>query len=322
VREPTTYCFAGYEFDEPRGELRREGRRVEILPKPFAVLHYLVRNRDRLVPKNELLDALWPEITVSDSALSSAIKQIRHVLCDDGTSQQFVRTLRGRGYRFVAPVQESRAPLDRPVTEAAPPIEGMQRGDVFVGRRRDLRRLVYRLESARRGRGGLVLVSGEAGIGKTRLLDRLAAIARARSVPLHRAWCYEGEGVPPLWPWEQVLAGLGEDLGRRLESADARNRFRLFESISRVVRRLGEEKEGLLLLFDDLQWADSASLQLLEFLMRDLPSSALLVVGAFREPLPDREHPLTAALAACARYDGCEHIVLQGLDRAEVAELL
>lgn len=323
MREPETVGFGSFELDEERSELRREGRRVEILPKPLALLRYLVRHCDRVVPAEEILQVVWPGTVVSDAALASALRQLRRVLGDDGTSQQFVRTLRGRGYRFVAAVH----PVDATPLAPSPGDEALSGeipfgGDVFVGRRPLLRELVRRLEAARTGRGGVVLLAGEAGIGKTGVLTRLAAAARARAFPVQRAWCYEGEGAPPLWPWEKILGGLGQDLESRLGEADARTRFRLFESVSRLLRRIGEEKEGLLLLLDDLHWADSASLQLLEFLMRDLTASTILAVGTFREPEVHGSHPLTATLAACARHDGCERIALEGLRREEIGELL
>lgn len=323
MREPATIGFGSFELDEKRAELRHEGRRLEILPKPLALLRYLVRHRERVVPAEEILAVVWPETVVSDSALASALKQVRRVLGDDGTSQQFLRTLRGRGYRFVAPVhQVNSSPLAASPGEEAVADGIPFGGDVFVGRRPLLRELVRRLEAARTGRGGVVLLAGEAGIGKTGVLTRLAAAARARAFPVHRAWCYEGEGAPPLWPWEQILRGLGQDLESGLDETDASTRFRVFESVSRVLRRIGEEKDGLLLLLDDLHWADSASLQLLEFLMRELTGSTILAVGTFREPEVHGSHPLISTLAACARHDGCERIALEGLRRAEIAELL
>jgi serine/threonine-protein kinase len=103
---PTVYVFDGFEVDERLQELRREGRRVELHATPLRLLLYLLRNRDRVVPADELLDRIWPEVVVSESALSTALKKIRHALEDTGSEQRVIQTLRGQGYRLIAPVEE------------------------------------------------------------------------------------------------------------------------------------------------------------------------------------------------------------------------
>jgi TolB-like protein/tetratricopeptide (TPR) repeat protein len=103
---PTVFAFGRFEADEALQELRREGRPVELHTTPLRLLFYLLRNRDRVIPKQELLDHVWPEAAVSESALFSALKEIRHALGDTGSQQRAVETLRGRGYRLIAPVEE------------------------------------------------------------------------------------------------------------------------------------------------------------------------------------------------------------------------
>ncbi|MET0578777.1 MAG: transcriptional regulator, partial [Ilumatobacteraceae bacterium] len=97
-------AFGSFELDTDAVELRELGQPVPLEPKVFDVLAYLVRHRDRVVPKEELLDELWGGRFVSESALSSCIRHVRRVVGDDGSAQRFVRTAHGRGYRFVAPV--------------------------------------------------------------------------------------------------------------------------------------------------------------------------------------------------------------------------
>ena len=99
------YKFDGYELDLDLFELRRDGERVAVEPQVFDVLAYLVEHRARVVEKNELLDAVWKTTFVTESALTSRIKAARRALRDDGQSQRTIRTLHGRGYRFVAPVE-------------------------------------------------------------------------------------------------------------------------------------------------------------------------------------------------------------------------
>jgi DNA-binding winged helix-turn-helix (wHTH) protein/pimeloyl-ACP methyl ester carboxylesterase len=100
------YLFEDCELDTDLFELRRAAEPVKIEPQVFDVLVHLVRHRDRVVPKEELLDEVWGDRFVSESALSSRVKAVRHALGDDGQLQRCIRTVHGRGYRFVAPVEE------------------------------------------------------------------------------------------------------------------------------------------------------------------------------------------------------------------------
>jgi DNA-binding response OmpR family regulator/TolB-like protein len=105
--------FEGFELEMERRELRRNGESIPIHLKPLSLLHYLVRNRHRVVSKDEVLREVWCGVLVSDAALASALKELRHALGDDAAHQRFVRTLRGFGYQFIAPVCER--PAIRPV---------------------------------------------------------------------------------------------------------------------------------------------------------------------------------------------------------------
>ena len=98
------YKFANFELDVLKMELRRDDECVRIIPLAFDVLCYLVKHRDRVVPKDELLDKLWKSRFVSESSLSAGIKHVRKALGDDGRTQRMIRTVRGRGYQFVGAV--------------------------------------------------------------------------------------------------------------------------------------------------------------------------------------------------------------------------
>jgi pimeloyl-ACP methyl ester carboxylesterase/DNA-binding winged helix-turn-helix (wHTH) protein len=98
------YSFDEFEVDTARLEIRRAGVRVPLQPQAFDVLVYLVERHDRAVTKDELIDHLWPERFISDSALNSRIMAVRHAIGDSGKGQRFIETLHRRGYRFVAPV--------------------------------------------------------------------------------------------------------------------------------------------------------------------------------------------------------------------------
>jgi DNA-binding winged helix-turn-helix (wHTH) protein len=95
------YKFDGCELDLRRFELRRNGRPCRIEPQVFDVLVLLMRERDRVVTKEEILDTVWGDRSVSESALTSRIKALHQALGDDGKAQRLVRTVRGRGYRLI-----------------------------------------------------------------------------------------------------------------------------------------------------------------------------------------------------------------------------
>ena len=164
----------------------------------------------------------------------------------------------------------------------------------------ELRRVV---DEAVGGRGHLLLLAGEAGIGKTTMLTAAAGFAESRGIRVGWGWGWPGEGAPGYWPWVQVMRMLGldipwpaEDRGQPVRDAPASERFRLFDEVTSLL--LAESRiQPLLLLLDDLQWADQPSQLLLDFLARRLPAGAVAVVGGYRdtEPAPG---PVLAALAA------------------------
>jgi predicted ATPase/class 3 adenylate cyclase len=106
--------FEGFSFDSERFQLRHDGELIAMEPQVFDVLAYLIDHRDRIVSKAELLDNIWGDRFVSESALTSRIKTARRLLGDDGTSQRFIETARGRGYRFIADVTSIAEPTAAP----------------------------------------------------------------------------------------------------------------------------------------------------------------------------------------------------------------
>ena len=99
------YQFDRFELDMARFELREEGTVQPLEPQVFSLLAYLIEHRERLVPKNEIFEKLWDGRVVTDSALTSRIKSARRVLGDSGKAQQFIKTIYGKGFRFIADVR-------------------------------------------------------------------------------------------------------------------------------------------------------------------------------------------------------------------------
>jgi DNA-binding CsgD family transcriptional regulator len=221
----------------------------------------------------------------------------------------------------------------------------------FVGREVELAVLVADLDAAVAGRGGVVLLGGEPGIGKTRLAEELAAQATVRSALVLWGRCWEGEGAPAFWPWIQVVrayvtggepAALRQDMGagaadiaQLVPSVHERlpdlptppptepdaARFRLFDSLSGFLRAAAARRP-LLLVLDDLHWADAPSLALLRFVGRELEDASLLVVGVYRHTEVDRGHPLLGTLADLTRGQRRRRLLLGGLDQREVASFV
>src|SRR5580700_4842554 len=102
------FCFEGYTLDLRRGCLRRENREVELRPKSFELLRYLVENAGRLVPKDELINAVWPDVTVGDESLTRCVSDVRQALGD--RAQRIVRTVPRRGYLFAVSLSEPEPP--------------------------------------------------------------------------------------------------------------------------------------------------------------------------------------------------------------------
>ena len=115
------YYFGAYVLDTLCYELQRAGVPQALRPKAFAVLAYLLAHRDRVVTKQELLEQVWPGQFVAETTLASCIMEVRKALGDSGPTPQVVQTVRRRGYRFVAPVQEE--PLGDSSPAGPPPPE-------------------------------------------------------------------------------------------------------------------------------------------------------------------------------------------------------
>ena len=100
------WCFADFRLDPDNACLWRGPQAIALTPKAFDVLHYLVTHADRLVTKDTLLDAVWPELAISDTVVRIAIGELRRALGDTAQAPRFIATVHRRGYRFVAPVTE------------------------------------------------------------------------------------------------------------------------------------------------------------------------------------------------------------------------
>jgi DNA-binding SARP family transcriptional activator/tetratricopeptide (TPR) repeat protein len=195
----------------------------------------------------------------------------------------------------------------------------------LVGRAEQLAALERALAAAKAGSGRLVVVAGEPGVGKTRLAEELAELAEGVAVAWGR--CAEEPGAPPFWPWTQVLRGLAADLPADLQApappvVDVETvRFRLCRAIAELLRRLAADRP-LLVVIDDLQWADVGSARVLPVLAAELTTLPILVVATYRDPDAAGGAGLADAFAALARLPAVDRVTLQGLDRVDVRRLM
>jgi tetratricopeptide (TPR) repeat protein len=183
----------------------------------------------------------------------------------------------------------------------------------FVGREAPLAALVSAVQAAELGERVVGLVAGEPGIGKTRLVGEMAARVSSRVL---WAGCWEGEGAPPYWVWQQLLRPLGAEAVLAGEPGDGR--FRLFDAVASAFAAASEERP-LVLVIEDLHWADEASVRLLEFLGQDRRPRRLAVVGTYRHTDLDPSHPFARAVGDLVR-DGL-HLALGGLGKRDVGSL-
>lgn len=203
-------------------------------------------------------------------------------------------------------------------------------GGRFVGRDAELAELRTRVSAAAAGSGGLVLLSGPAGIGKTRTVEEVLAAA-----PLPVAWgrCVDDPGAPPLWPWRRVVralpavaaavAGALAEVDRAGGGADPdAARFRLATAVTDALLDCAAAG-GLVVVLEDLHWADESSLRLLRHLAGELTRSRLLVVGTVRDPDGARTgRPLDAALPGLLREPGVRALRLPPLSEDDVRAYL
>jgi predicted ATPase len=327
------FRFADCVLDADRFELSKAGHPVAVQPKVLDLLLFLLRQGERTVTKQEVLAAVWPDVATGESSLTRAVSFARAAVGESERDARVICTVRGRGYRIGVPV----------VAEEAEVAASAGSSD-FVCRDKELALARDALHDALAGRGQLLLLIGEPGIGKTRLAVELAGIARNRGALVLWGRCHEGEAERAYGPWLQILrAGLlawdideaalrlGEaaaaelatllpELRERLPelpppAGDAeRARTLLFDGLERLLRGVAAAKP-LVLVLDDLHCSDEPSLRLLRSLCYGLAEHATLVIGTYRDLEISERHPLAATLAELARaHPPRRQLTLRGLE--------
>jgi DNA-binding winged helix-turn-helix (wHTH) protein len=340
------FQFEDFVLDRDAYELRRGGVVVTLQRIPFELLCLLAERHGQLVTREEILERVWGKgvFVDSENSINTAVRKVRRALSDNPEAPRFVATVPARGYRFVAQIRApktSRAELFR----TRPP-------GVMVGRERELASLLSGLDDAASRRGRLFLISGETGVGKTRLADEVAAVAGAKRMALLVGHCSEHDEAVAYLPFVEILENFadrasnlgslrtalgdqGPELARLLpklknvvpelppplDLPPAQARRHLFNCFFDFAARIASQQPTLMIL-EDLHWADDSTLSLLDHLTQRLSDLALMVIGTYRDAELDVARPLAKTLEGLLRGRLATRVRLKELARDEVAAML
>src|SRR6516162_8053426 len=337
--------FRAFRLDAANQCLWRGEHRVPLTPKAFDVLRYLVDHPGRLVTQDEILEALWPETYVNPELIKKYILGLRKALGDRHDQPEFIETFPKRGYQFVAAVRDDLVVGVRDLAVGA--------AKNLVGRDGALAELHTLLQLVLQGQRQVIFVAGEAGIGKTTLVDAFHQHAlRSHSLRVARGQCVEGfGGKEAYYPMLESLGQLTQNpegnpviqtLAIRAptwliqfpalvkaEHREALQREILGATRERMVREICEALEAitretpLVLIFEDLHWSDPSTLDVISALARRREAAKLMLLCTYR--------PVDVALSNSSLkglkrdlqvHQLCREIALERLEEASIAEYL
>lgn len=333
---------------------------IALRPKTFAVLRHLLERAGRLVTKDELLDAVWPDTSVSDGVPIVCVRELRQALGDRAGAPTFIETVPRRGYRFIGKITTQRPnnhnhngghkrPFRSPTKSSLPPSSSAA---TVVGRENELAQLQRCWETARRGERQVVFVTGETGIGKTVVVEAFLKAVERQKVWIARGQCLEyygageaympvldavgclcravgGDGVlellshyAPTWLAQLPwLLDSAAPAGQQHQSQRTTSE-RMLREMAEAVEAMSRERP-LILVLEDLQWSDYSTLDLVAFLARRRERGRLLLIGTCRLiEITSGDHPLRNITQELRIHRQGEMLPLPLLPEAAVAAYL
>jgi DNA-binding winged helix-turn-helix (wHTH) protein/predicted ATPase len=341
--------FGDFRLDPTNECLWQGDRAIALRPKAYAVLKHLVDHRGQLVTKQQLLDAVWPGTFVTDAVLKASIRQLREALADDADSPRYIETSHRRGYRFVGKTADAGG---TPPTRIERPVVAMPALTV-LGREGELATMRRCLDRALQGERQVVFVTGEAGIGKTTLVNEFVdRAAAAHDAGVARGQCLEHYGageayLPVLDAVSRFARAPGGDwvtahlrqhapawLAQLPSLIPAVERDTVPQQVGgatreRMLREMAEAVEAmsavapLILVLEDLHWSDFSTLDLLAYLARRRDAARLMIIGTYRPvDVIVSEHPLRDVKRELQAHALCQEILLDYLSEDDIARYL
>jgi DNA-binding winged helix-turn-helix (wHTH) protein len=351
MAEDIEWHFGPFRLEEGNARLWRGAEQIALRPKSFAVLCSLLARAGHLVSKDALLQAVWPNMVVSEAMLSICLSELRRALGETRQAPVFLETVPRRGYRFLGPVTRVEPAAVATQGPGGPSIP--MPPPLVVGREAVLAQMQHWWQQAQQGMRHVLFVTGEPGIGKTTLVDAWCArLAAGGPVWVGYGQCLDHYGVGEAYL--PVLAALGQlcrgpggtalveqlaqsaptwllQLPSLLRPADLETlqRRALGATRERMLRELAEAVEvltavqPLVLVLEDLHWSDAATLDLLAYLARRRAPARLLLLGTYRPAeVIARGHPLRAMAHDLVLHGHGQELALALLTEAEVAQYL
>jgi DNA-binding winged helix-turn-helix (wHTH) protein/type II secretory pathway predicted ATPase ExeA len=331
------YRFDECQVDTKLLEMRQDGQLRPLEPLEFDLLVFLIEHHDRVVTRDELLDALWPGRVVTDSALSSRIKAVRAAVGDTGRAQTVIKTVHGRGYRFVADLADVAPPA---AVTGAPVVPKT----AAVGRDAEIGKLRRWLDRAAGGHRETVLVSGEAGVGKTTLtraflntLDDYPGLvvmhgqcvdqrgASEPYMPMLEALGRAGQGDPSITAtlrqhapaWIYQLPALLPEPDAAIERAVAGTTTgRMLREVSDALEVIARDRP-IVLVLEDLHWSDPSTIEWLDYYARRSDKARLMLIATGRP-----EGPQQAVFRDLGGRGHAHAIQLRAIDESCISDYL
>jgi DNA-binding winged helix-turn-helix (wHTH) protein/tetratricopeptide (TPR) repeat protein len=336
--------FGPFRLEPGNAQLWRGDERVALPPKPFDVLCHLAERPGKLVTKDQLLDAVWPNLHISESSLNVAINALRSALGDDSKAPHYIETVPRRGYRFVAPV------VAEGTEHSPPPWLALAQPHLWVGRTGQIAELDDSFQRAAGQRRQLVFVTGEAGIGKTTLVEMFLERKFQHGVRILLGRCVEHFGTDEAFlplidalqdycagspsllqtlrdcapTWLVQLTGLiGDEERQELQKeVFGATRERMLREYCELLEALGA-KGPVVVVVDDLHWSDYATLDLLSRFARRTKNASVLVIATYRPAdAAIANHPSRRLHLDLQRQGLCGELQVERFSQTEVEEYL